>query len=130
MGYAIGHPETLAEVRKAQAPLTVSTASQTAALASLGQPDEVSRRVEANAAARHYLSGILAERDVTLIASQTNFMFFKIPGHDSDDFSTRFTELGVILRPMSDGWLRVTVGSPGENQRFVEALDVVLHRVR
>jgi len=130
VGFAIGHAETLAEVRKAQAPLTVATASQAAALASLGQPDEVSRRVEANAAARHYLSGVLAERDMTQIASQTNFIFFKMPGHHSDHFSTRFTELGVILRPMSDGWLRVTVGSPGENQKFVEALDVVLDRVR
>ena len=38
----------------------------------------------------------------------------------------RFTGLGVIVRPMSGGWLRVTIGSEAENQRFVEALDEVL----
>jgi histidinol-phosphate/aromatic aminotransferase/cobyric acid decarboxylase-like protein len=35
-------------------------------------------------------------------------------------------QLGVIVRPMSEGWLRVTIGSDEENRRFVAALDTVL----
>ena len=38
VGYAVGHRDTLYHIRKAQQPLAVTTASQAAALASLGQP--------------------------------------------------------------------------------------------
>ena len=126
VGYAVGHPETIAVLRKMQQPLTVNTVAQAAALASLGQPDEVTRRSNANAAARHHLVGALAERDLIQAESHTNFIFFKMPGDDSRATSDRFTELGVILRPIADGWVRVTVGSAEENRTFVSALDQIL----
>ena len=128
VGYAVGHPETIATLRKMQQPLTVNTVGQAAALASLGQPDEVKRRVDVNAAARHHLIGALAERDLTQAQSHTNFIFFKMPGDDSRATSDRFTELGVILRPIAEGWVRVTVGSPAENRKFVAALDQIIAR--
>jgi histidinol-phosphate/aromatic aminotransferase/cobyric acid decarboxylase-like protein len=33
---------------------------------------------------------------------------------------------GVIIRPMSRGWMRVSVGSDIDNKRFIEALDQVM----
>lgn len=126
VGYALGHPETISVLRKMQQPMTVNTVGQAAALASLGQPDEVNRRSNANAAARHHLVGALAERGLTQAESHTNFIFFKMPGEDSRAVSDRFTELGVILRPIAGGWVRVTVGSPNENRTFVSALDHIL----
>ncbi|MDX1468492.1 MAG: histidinol-phosphate transaminase [Acidimicrobiia bacterium] len=129
IGYAVGHVETLSEIRKAQAPLTINQAAQAAALASLGQPEELRRRVEANAAARHHLLGVMAERGLDYADSQTNFVFFKTPGGDSKATSDEFTKRGVIIRPMSGGWMRVTVGAPVENERFVGVLDEVLDTV-
>lgn len=125
VGYAIGHPETLSEIRKAQQPLTVNKVAQAAALASLGQPDELERRARRNAAARHHLLGVLAERDLPYAESQTNFVFFKM-GEDSKAVTEEFTRRGVIIRAMSDGWVRVTIGSEDENRRFVEVLDELL----
>ena len=125
VGYAVGMPETLGEIRKAQAPLTVSRVSQAAAQASIGQSDELERRIAANAAGRHHLHGAMAERDVEFVESHTNFIYFKMPGDDSQAISDDFTKRGVILRPMVGGWLRVTVGSEAENQRFISALDEI-----
>jgi histidinol-phosphate aminotransferase len=126
VGYAIGHPETLRELRKVQVPLVVSRVAQAAALASLGQPGEVLRRVAMNSAGRHYLSGALSERGLHPVDSHTNFVYFKMPGDDSARVSDEFTHRGVIIRPMSKGWMRVSVGSEDDNRRFVEVLDEVL----
>lgn len=126
LGYAVARPDTLGELRKAQAPMSVNQVAQAAALASLGQPDELRRRVDANAAGRHHLTGVVAERRLPHAESHTNFVFFQMPGGDSHAASERFTRRGVIIRPMSRGWMRVTVGTELENQRFVTALDDVL----
>lgn len=124
VGYAIGRAETLTEIRKAQQPMTVNQVAQAAALASLGQPDEIARRAEVNDAARRYLSEALAERGIPHTESHANFIFFK-PGDDSRSVAEEFTRHGVIIRPMSKGWVRVTVGSESENQRFLEVLDEI-----
>lgn len=127
VGYAIGLPETLSEIRKAQQPLTVNQVAQAAALASLGQPEELERRARRNAAARHHLLGVLAERNLLHAESQANFVFFKL-GEDSRAVSEEFTKRGVIIRGMSGGWVRVTIGTEDENQRFVAVLDQLLDR--
>ncbi|HEX6947630.1 MAG TPA: histidinol-phosphate transaminase [Acidimicrobiia bacterium] len=126
IGYAVGHPDTLVGLRKAQQPLTVNRVAQVAALASLGQPEELKRRVEANSAGRHYVSGAIEERGLRHVPSHTNFVFFKMPGDDSKASGEAMTRQGVLIRPMAGGWMRVTIGSSEENRRFVEALDAVL----
>ncbi|MFO7299793.1 MAG: histidinol-phosphate transaminase [Actinomycetes bacterium] len=126
IGYAVGHADTLRSVRKAQQPLTVNRIAQAAALASLGQPDELRRRVEVNSAGRHYVSGALAERGLRFVPSHTNFVFFEMPGDDSRAWADAMLRHGVLVRPMSGGWMRVTIGLEEENRRFVEALDAVL----
>ena len=125
LGYGIGRPETLEDLRKAQAPFSVTTVSQAAGAASLGQTAEIERRVQANAAGRHHMLGVMAERGIEHAHSETNFVFFRLEG-DSSNVAHRFERLGVIIRPMAQGWQRVTVGSEAENGRFVAALDTVL----
>lgn len=125
IGYAVGSEATLRSVKKAQQPLTVSQVAQAAALASLGQPDEMARRVTTNAAARHHLMGALAERSIPYVESQTNFIYFH-PSDDSRGAVKELTHRGVIIRPMTDGWVRVTIGSEEENERFLNVLDEVV----
>ena len=125
VGYGVARPETITELRKAQAPFTVSQIAQVAAVASLQDRGELERRVKANEAARHQLLGVLAERSLPHTESHANFLYFEI-GLPGEEAAARFTERGVIVRPMSGGWLRVTIGAEHENQRLVEALDGVL----
>lgn len=125
IGYGIAAAETLSEIRKGVAPFTVNRLAQAAALASLGQPEELARRAKLNAAGRRALKSALDDRGLQTADSQTNFIFFKTPG-DSQDLVDKMTRHGVIVRPVPAGWARVTVGSEAENQRFVEVLDLVL----
>lgn len=122
VGYAVAAPELITELRKVQAPLTVSRVAQAGALASLGQPDELARRRDENAARRHHLTGALAERDITLADSHTNFVYFDL-GDEAERIVADMTAKGVLIRPMSGGWVRATIGNDEENRRFVEALD-------
>lgn len=129
IGYAVGRPETLIEIRKAQPPLSVNQVAQAAALASLGQPNEVRRRREANEAGRRFIEGALSERGLAFPRSHTNFVYFQMAQPDSRSIASEIGRRGVIIRPLSSGWMRVTVGSEAENERFVEVLDEVLAAV-
>lgn len=128
VGYAIGTPETLENLRRTQPPFTVTSVSQAAALASLGQSEEIERRRMENSSGRHHLLGVLVERGVEHVPSQTNFIYFRL-GPSSAATGDLFLERGVIVRPMSRGWVRVTVGNADENERFVTALDHLLDAV-
>ncbi len=122
IGYAVGEAGLLDNLRRTQAPFTVSAVAQAAAIASLGDDGEMKRRVEANSAGRHHLAGVFAERGLDHADSQTNFVYFRL-GDDSRVVAESFVRQGVIVRPLSGGWIRVTIGTPSESERFVSALD-------
>jgi len=123
VGYAVARDDLLIELRKAQAPLTVNHVAQVAARTTLGQPGELERRRSLNEARRHHLVGALAERGIPMAQSHTNFIYFKL-GEDADALIETMTRSGVLIRGMSGGWVRVTIGDEDENQRFIEALDL------
>lgn len=118
VGYGISRPETILELRKAQAPFTVTSLGQVAAVESLRQTEEIQARVATNAAERARIAAELAEIGVRTVPSQTNFVFFDAslladPGPD-------YLRHGIIVRVLGGG-VRVTVGTPEENDRFLRA---------
>jgi histidinol-phosphate aminotransferase len=125
VGYAIGAAATIAQLRKTQIPFSLSEVAQAAATASLGDEVEHRRRVAANEAGRHHLQGVLEERGLPHSETHANFVYVRI-GEDSSSVGDAFMKRGVIIRPMSKGWIRVTVGNDSENKKFVSALDEVL----
>ncbi len=127
VGYAIAQPATIAQLRKTQIPFSISQVAQAAATASLDNHVEHRRRVEANAVGRHHLLGVLAERGLPHTESHANFVYLRI-GEDSMAVSDEFMKRGVIIRPMSRGWLRVTVGNDSESEKFVSVLDELMVR--
>lgn len=125
IGYAVARPDLLTELRKAQAPLTVNRIAQAAALATLGQPEELERRRAENEARRHHLMGALVERNIRIAESQTNFVYFEL-GDDAEGVVADMTAMGVVIRGMGREWVRVTIGNDEENRRFLVALDAAL----
>jgi histidinol-phosphate aminotransferase len=121
VGYAVAHPATIAEMRRAQAPFTVTQVGQAAALASLGHPG-IPARVEGNARGRRLLLDSLADRGIAHADSQANFVWFR---SSSPDPATDYIRQGVIIRAFGGEWVRVTVGSDEENVKFLAALDRV-----
>jgi histidinol-phosphate aminotransferase len=116
VGYAIAQSSTITELRKAQAPFTVSTIGQVAAEESLRHPGEIASRAAENAVERERLERGLAHLGVAYVSSQANFVFFDASSLDDG----AFLKHGVIVR-MFRNWVRVTVGSAAENTRFLDA---------
>lgn len=123
IGYAVGRAETIAGLRKTQAPFSANSIAQVAAREALDHQDQVAARAVANNAGRVQLEGGLADRSIEHAPSQTNFVAMKL-AEDPKDLSDRLLKEGVIVRPMGS-IIRVTVGTEAENRRFLEALDVV-----
>lgn len=122
VGYAVAQASTIEQLRRAQAPFSVNDLGQAAAIASLDSPDELNDRIALNAAGRHWLENRLAELGVRFVASQANFVYLRL-GAPTDVVTEAFVRHGVIVRPFPAGWVRVSVGTTAENQRFADALD-------
>ncbi|HEY5578705.1 MAG TPA: histidinol-phosphate transaminase, partial [Acidimicrobiia bacterium] len=129
IGYAVCRPETISELQKAQIPFSVNVLAQVAALESLRHQERVVDRVALNREGRTSLRQELTDRGIPVTDSQANFLWCR-PSDDSMATAHVLKERGVIVRPFHDGWQRVTVGTPEENLRFLEALSVALTNVR
>ena len=123
VGYAIARPETITELRKAQAPFSVTSVGQVGALSSLSAQDEIDERIGVNAAERSRLERAFADRAIEYVPSQANFVYLRL-GSSTQRTADAFIHHGVIVRPFGDGWIRVSVGTPDENDRFLAALDL------
>jgi histidinol-phosphate aminotransferase len=121
VGYAVGQPDTLAQLRRAQVPFSVNSAAQVGALTALAHSDRLAERVESNRRARAELEDGLLVRGSDYVPSQTNFVLIR-PEGDPAAVSDGMLQLGVIVRPMGR-FIRVTVGTPDENSRFLAAFD-------
>ncbi|MEX0826034.1 MAG: histidinol-phosphate transaminase [Acidimicrobiia bacterium] len=122
IGYAITHPESIEHFRRIQLPFTVNTLGEVAATEALRHQHRVKERVARNAEAVEFLSGTLLARDIEVAESQTNFVYANFRD-DGKAVTQALLEQGIIVRPVPpDGWLRITAGTPEENERFARAL--------
>ncbi|HSM02208.1 MAG TPA: histidinol-phosphate transaminase [Acidimicrobiia bacterium] len=123
VGYAITHPDTIEHVRRIQLPFTVNTLGEVAAVEALRHQDRVEERVARNAEAVGHLTESLRSQDLEVADSQANFVYVDF-GAEGRSVAKALLEQGIIVRPViPEGWLRITAGTPDQNQRFVDALD-------
>jgi histidinol-phosphate aminotransferase len=125
VGYLIAAPEVAATVRKVVTPFSTSAVAQAAALAALRASDEMTRRV----------GWVVAERDRVLAAvrkllpevpdSQANFVWLPL-GDRAVAFGAACERAGVIVRPFGGSGVRVTIGTPEENDQFLAAAQTAL----
>jgi histidinol-phosphate aminotransferase len=130
VGYGISHPQIIANISKGRLPFNVSRAAQVAALAALDDERHVSRSRRNNEEGKKLLYKELARLKVFYIPSFANFVFANF-ALDSQIVFERLQRLGVITRTVKEygfpNALRVTVGTPVQNKRFIKALAQVLH---
>ena len=120
VGYCLGHPELIRVVRTCQVPFSVSALAQSAAVAALGQQDEVARRCALTVAERDRVTAALRALDHEVPDSQANFVWLPL-GARSTAFAQHCAQAGVLVRPFVDEGVRVTVGLPEENDAFLSA---------
>ena len=129
VGYAVGPEAVVTSIGKVRRAFDVNSFAQIAALASLDAPEELARRRAVNAEGLVQLERIMREHDLDPAPSVANFLFAEV-GDDSRALFEQLLREGVIVRPTggfgAPGAIRVTVGTPEENEIFGEALGRVL----
>ena len=130
VGYAVGPSELMTAIGKVRRAFDVNAAAQVAALASLDGSDELARRRSFNAEGLVQLERIMREHGLDppgpVVA---NFLFAEV-GEDARPLFEQLLRAGVIVRPTGGfgaaGAIRVTVGTPEENELFGQALGQIL----
>ncbi|MBI5640250.1 MAG: histidinol-phosphate transaminase [Nitrospirae bacterium] len=124
IGYGIGKKEILTDMNRLREPFNTNSAAQKAAGAALKDAGHVARSMKVNGEGREYLYLGLSEMGVTYVPTEANFIY--IPIAESGKVYEKLLKLGVIIRPAGPDAIRVTIGLPEENRRFIEALKEVL----
>lgn len=118
VGYCLASPQVAGAVRKCQVPFSVSGLAQEAAIAALGDVEEVARRAKLTVAERERVRAELLGLGFDVPPSQANFVWMAL-GDRSADFAAACMEGGVIVRPFADEGVRVTIGLDSENEQFL-----------
>ncbi|MHB1963869.1 MAG: histidinol-phosphate transaminase [Acidimicrobiales bacterium] len=131
LGYLVADAEVVAGCEAASLPYHLSAVTQAAGLLALRFREEMEHRVALIAEERDRLSAGLAALPVTAWPSDANFVLFRPDERPGDEVWKALVDRSVLIRDCSswdglEGCLRVTVGTPAENDRFLDALAEVL----
>jgi histidinol-phosphate aminotransferase len=121
IGFVIAAPEVAAAVRKVVTPFSTSSLAQTAALAALRAADEMARRVALVVGERERLLTAVRKTFPDVPESQANFAWLPL-GDRSMEFAATCERADVIVRAFPGDGVRVTVGTPDENDAFLALL--------
>ncbi|MBD3656846.1 MULTISPECIES: histidinol-phosphate transaminase [Marinobacter] len=129
VGYSISSPEIADILNRVRQPFNVDSIALAAATAVLADEDYLKRSCDVNAAGMKQLETAFAEMALPYIPSSGNFIAVEV-GERAGDVYQGLLQRGVIVRPVG-GYgmprhLRVSIGLPEENARFVEALKQTL----
>ena len=120
VGYAVGSAGVIDALRKVRVPFGVNGLAEVAAEASLGAIDEMQRRVDGVVAERERVYDEIVALDLDVVASEANFLWLPF-GEYAAVLGAYGERAGVVLRVFPEG-VRVTIGSPEENDRFLKVL--------
>lgn len=120
VGYAIANEAVADILRKLVVPFAVSSLAQAAALASLAATAELERRVGVLVAERGQLIRALRAGGIPVADSAANFIWLPL-GAEAIAFTEACERKGVLVRPFPPDGVRVTIGTPQENARFLSA---------
>jgi histidinol-phosphate aminotransferase len=125
VGWLAAEPEIAEAVRKVVTPFSVNHLAQAAAIAALDAEDEMARRVELIVGERSRVRDALLAFYPHVPESQANFVWLPL-GDEAADFAGGCEKRGVIVRPYGNDGVRVSIGTPAENDMFLAAATELL----
>jgi histidinol-phosphate aminotransferase len=134
LGFAVAPGWVIDELDKVLLPYTLSVPTQIAGIVALDFRAEMHERIASLVEERGRLFAALADMDgVAAVPSGANFVLMRVDG-DAHQLWERLLAHGVLVRDFSswpgvEGCLRVTVGTPAENDVLLAALRAVLAEV-
>ena len=121
IGYGMAKREILEEMNKVREPFNTNALAQEAALAALGDEAHLRHSIEVNEEGKKFLYREFDALGLKYVPTEANFIYMPL-GRDSKALFETMLRKGVIVRPAGPKEIRVTVGLPEENRRFIEAL--------
>lgn len=129
VGYAVSNPSVADLMNRVRPPFNVNLLALEAASAALDDEDHLARSLEMNREGMAQLTAAFAALGLSYIPSVGNFVSADV-GRPAGEVYEGLLREGVIVRPVANygmpNHLRVTVGQPEENERFIAALKRVL----
>ncbi|NJO79697.1 MAG: histidinol-phosphate transaminase [Cyanobacteria bacterium RM1_2_2] len=126
VGYAVAHPELAAVLEKVRLPYNLPATTQTAALVALAYRTQLLAVIPTLLAERDQLFQALSQiAELRVYPSDANFLFVLPTSTTAANLFERLKSAGTLVRHTSGG-LRISVGTPEENQRTVERLQQIL----
>lgn len=129
VGYGIAAPEVIESIDSVREPFNSNSLGQAAALAALDDQAHVHKAVASNRVEKARLAAELHRRGFETLPSLANFLCVDL-GREAAPAFRRLLDRGVIVRPLLayalPNALRVSVGTAGENDTFLAALDASL----
>jgi histidinol-phosphate aminotransferase len=132
IGYGLGPAELLSYCARMANTYSVSSVAQAAALAALDDQKHVDHAVANNATQAELLMTGLSELGFRVMPTAANFVYCDVRT-DASHVAEKLLDEGVSIRPLA-AWgapncVRVTVGTPEQNQIFLHAVERVARKI-
>jgi histidinol-phosphate aminotransferase len=127
IGYGIAQKNIVTEMNKLRPPFNTNSLAQKAALEALQDDDHVQTSRAVNARGKEFLYAQLETLGIKYVPTEANFIYMPLKLNAGELYNKLLRE-GIIVRPMGPSEIRVTIGLPEENRRFIEALKKVLNK--
>jgi histidinol-phosphate aminotransferase len=132
VGYGIGPAELMGYFARLRTTFAVSNMAQAAGLAALADEDHVRKALANNAEQAEPLATAILGLGCRVVPTWANFLYCDV-AEPADDLAQRLQDEGVIVRSLRP-WrvpqaIRVTIGTPQQNETFLRALQKVRSRV-
>ncbi len=125
IGYGVAPARIIELLERVRAPFNVNSIAQAGAVASLRDPDQVTRSREQNRRSKEYFYAELDKMGVRYTPTQANFIWIDV-GRDCREVFRELMSCGVIVRTGDifgcPTHIRVTTGTDEQNERFIRTL--------
>ncbi|MGI0116932.1 histidinol-phosphate transaminase [Zooshikella sp. RANM57] len=129
VGYAVASPEITDMLNRVRQPFNVSSMALAAAEAALHDQPYLTKACQINHEGMVQITSAFNTLSVNYIPSKGNFVTADF-GEKAADINQQLLQQGVIVRPVANygmaRHLRISIGLPEENERFIEALKQIL----
>ncbi|WP_020561166.1 histidinol-phosphate transaminase [Thiofilum flexile] len=129
VGYALSSPDIADMLNRVRQPFNVNSLALLAAEAALGDDEHLQRSKDTNTAGLKQWQAACAKQGWEYVPTQGNFITINCERSGVEVFNALLRE-GVIVRPIANygmpNYVRITVGTPEQNERCIAALAKVL----
>lgn len=122
IGYGIAGSEIITGMNRVRQPFNINSLAQKAAVAALRDEKHLAKTKLVNEKGKKYLYKELTALKIDYIPTDANFIYIHLKDKTAPQIYASLLKKGVIIRPMGNNAIRVSIGLPEENKRFIEEL--------